>query len=142
MTWYILQWPLLIVIIGFKVFQIRIIFTPDEPTIAGTTPPIYVYGDYFKFSSTTTNNDNVTVPVPAHGTDMFTLHRHLRSDGISRMSDVVPLTNIRELVQLIPVFGSQINPSYNENTSMQLSREFHLNNFANKNTFHAILTYQ
>ena len=58
------------------------------------------------------------------------------------MSDVIPLTNVHEIVQLVPVFGTNINPNFDSNTSLDLVQEFYLNNFANKNTFHSILTYQ
>lgn len=58
------------------------------------------------------------------------------------MSDVIPLTRVREIVQLVPVFGEKMDRRFNSATSLDLAQEFYLNNFANKNTFHAILTYQ
>lgn len=58
------------------------------------------------------------------------------------MSDIVPLTNVREIIQLVPVFGAKMDLRYDTNTSLDLALEFYLNNFANKNTFHVILTYQ
>ena len=73
---------------------------------------------------------------------MFTLHRHFRGDGVTHMSDVIPLTSIHEIIQLIPVFGPKMDMRLNSNTSLDLAHEFHLNNFANENTFHALLTYQ
>ena len=58
----------------FLRLQIRLIFTPAEPTLIDT-PKIYLYGDYFKFSGTTTqNSDGAVVPLPTEGTDMFILH--------------------------------------------------------------------
>ena len=73
---------------------------------------------------------------------MCTLHQHFRSDGVTCMGDVIPLTSIWEIVQLVPVFGAKMDVRLNSNSSLDLADEFYLNNFANKNTFHAILTYQ
>ena len=38
--------------------------------------------------------------------------------------------------------GAKMDSQFNSNTSLNLAQEFYLNNFANKNTFHAILSYQ
>ena len=81
------------------------------------------------------------VAVPAAGTDMFVLCRHFRNDN-TPMHDVILLMSIREIVQLVPVFGAKMDTRFNINTSLNLVQEFYLNNFANKNTFHAILSYQ
>lgn len=131
----------LIVTIDFKVFQIHLIFTPIKPPPIAGNPKIYLYGDYFELSgNTTTNDDGDLVPEPAAGTDMFLLHQQLR--GGVQMRDVIPLTSVCELVQLVPNFGAKIDSRYDSNTSLEIAQEFHLNNFANKNTFRAILTYQ
>ena len=114
---------------------------PIEST-AISTPTIFLYGDLFKFSGPTTQNNNGTiVPVPAAGTNMFILRQHFRNDD-TPMHDVIPLMSICEIVQLVPVFGAKMDTQFNSNTSLDLAQEFYLNNFANKNTFHAILSYQ
>ena len=86
--------------------------------------------------------DGAEVPMVAAGTDMFTLHWHFRVDGVTCMSDVIPLTSVHKIMQLILVFGANMDMRLNSNTFLDHAHEFHLNNFANKNTFHALLTYQ
>jgi len=73
---------------------------------------------------------------------MFQLHCHFRSDGTTRMGNIIRLTDIREIVELVPVYGSQIDPCLNYNNLLELAGIFYLNNFASKETFHAILSYQ
>ena len=58
------------------------------------------------------------------------------------MGDIVRLTDIREVVELVPRFGAKMDDRLNENNSLDLPDSFYLNNFADKETFHAILSYQ
>jgi hypothetical protein len=123
--------------------QVRLIFSPKGPRDGNDSPPTFFYGEYFKFSSQyRTDVDGVSVFAPAPDVDMFQLHRHFRSDGTTRMGDIIRLTDIREIVELVPVYGSQMDPRLNYNNSLELADMFYLNNFASKETFHAILTYQ
>lgn len=74
---------------------------PVQPT-AIVTPTVFLYGDFFKFSGPTTQNNNGTIlPVPAAGTDMFILCQHFRSDD-TPMHNVIPLMSVCEIVQLVP----------------------------------------
>jgi hypothetical protein len=59
-----------------------------------------------------------------------------------RMGDIVQLTDIREIVELIPRFGATMDNLLNKDSSLDIPDSFHLNNFADKETFHAILSYQ
>jgi hypothetical protein len=59
-----------------------------------------------------------------------------------RMGDIVKLTDIREAVELVPLFGARMADELNCDNSLEISDTFHLNNFADKETFHAILSYQ
>lgn len=80
---------------------------------------------------------------PESVTGMFLVHRHLRADG-TRMSDVVKLTDIAEVVELVPKFGQQASQDWNTNNTVDgdLVHSFYLNDFASKENFHAILSYQ
>jgi len=123
--------------------QVQLIFSPVWPSDGNNLPPIFFYGEYFKFSSQyRTDVDGVSVFTPAPNVDMFQLHRHFRSDGTTRMGNIIRLTDIREIVELVPVYGSQMDPRLNYNNSLELADIFYLNNFASKETFHAILSYQ
>jgi len=86
---------------GIRVMQIRLIFSPISPTSKGQ---IFLYGEFIKFSHSHWEDINgVTVFKPAPYLDMFLLHRHNRSGGSCiQMGDVVPLTDICEVVGLVP----------------------------------------
>ena len=58
------------------------------------------------------------------------------------MGDIVRLTDVREVVELVPVYGEKMDPQLNCETSLDLANLFYINNFASKETFHAILSYQ
>ena len=72
---------------------------------------------------------------------MFLLHQHMRSGG-EHMGDIIKLTDIGEIVKLVPHFGARMDDALDCNNSLDLPNGFYLNNFADKDTFHAILTYQ
>lgn len=102
-----------------------------------------MYSEFFKFSSQHTQRvDGVTVFAPVPNIEMFLLHRHLRSDGIRRVGDIVKLTDVREFVELVPRFGKRMDKNINCNNSLELSDSFYLNSFADKETYHSILSYQ
>jgi hypothetical protein len=58
------------------------------------------------------------------------------------MGDIMQLTDIREVVELVPRFGARMDEQLNCDNSLDIPESFYLNNFADKETFHAILTYQ
>ena len=126
----------------FKVFQIHVILTPvtDHPI---DPPPIFLYGSYFEFTGPIAlNKDNDLIPTPSPGTDMFMLCHQYRTDKTA-VDDVIALTDMCKIVQLVPILGAKINPNLNTNT-LDLVTDFYLNNFADKNTlntFHAISSY-
>jgi hypothetical protein len=72
---------------------------------------------------------------------MFTLNHHFRGNG-NRMGDIVCLTDIQEAVTLVPQFGAVMDERMNCNNSLEISDSFYMNNFADKETFHVILSYQ
>jgi hypothetical protein len=106
-------------------------------------PPILIYGQYFQYSNRHVEHgpNNETIPLPEPGIDMFTVVRHFRS-GQMRMGDVMRLRNVRRLVQLVPKFGRYANPELTKDNSAEICTEYYINNFDDKETFHAILSYQ
>lgn len=124
---------------GFKVVQIRLIFSPVSPQ-RNENREVYCYVEDFKFSSLPEHMENGLFK-PARDIDMFVLHRHRRADR-TRVGDIIPLSSIREIVELVPVFGKSMPPHINCDNSLELLDVFYLNNFANKEAFHAILSYQ
>jgi hypothetical protein len=128
---------------GFKVMQVRLVFSPVMPLHSNTSPPVFFYGEFFKFSGQhRANVDGNDVFAPAPNVDMFLLHRHFRTGGTTRVGDIIRLTDVREILELVPVYGSQMDLRLDCNTSLDLTNTFYMNNFASKETFHAILTYQ
>lgn len=67
-------------------------------------------------------------------TGMYILKRGFRSNG-SRVGDVVPLTQARIAVRLIPRFGRVADPRLNSRNSMEYSTELFLNKYSDKEVF-------
>jgi len=115
---------------------------PTGPAARNSVPPIFFYREFFKFSSLhrdTVDGNDVFKPAP--DIDMFLLHQHMRSNG-QRMGNIMQLTDVREIVELIPRFGVKMDNLLNKDSSLDIPDSFHLNNFADKEMFHAILSYQ
>jgi hypothetical protein len=58
------------------------------------------------------------------------------------MGDITRLVDVREVVELVPCYGVKMDEDLNSDTSLKLADSFYMNNFADKETFHAILSYQ
>jgi hypothetical protein len=58
------------------------------------------------------------------------------------MGDVTHLQDVQCLVQLVPKFGRFADPTLMKDNSMDIGTEFYINNFADKEAFQAILSYQ
>ena len=63
-------------------------------------------------------------------------HAH-RADG-SIMGDIVPLAQLRTLVDLVPHFGKQANRQLIKETVLEYSSEFWLNKYFSKKLFYAL----
>lgn len=72
---------------------------------------------------------------------MFVVHHNLRTNG-QPLGDIVPLDSVCQVVQFVPKFGHQVPPDMTSDNSLEIAREFYINSFADKETFHAILSYQ
>ncbi|KAF9477723.1 hypothetical protein BDN70DRAFT_810175 [Pholiota conissans] len=124
---------------GDEFVQVRLIFQPVTPQNDG---PLLFYGHTFKFISDPQNRSNdPNLLLPAANIDMFLVQRHRRANQ-SPMGDIFLLSSIRQQVQLVPQFGQQIPRDVNCNNSMEVYDNFYLNNFASKEMFHSILSYQ
>lgn len=73
--------------------------------------------------------------------DVFLVNHHYHSDGVSYMGDIIIMTDIREVLELVPVFGKTMC-DMNANNSLEIANSFHIHYFSGKETFHAILGYQ
>lgn len=125
---------------GCSVMDVRMIFQPVF--LADQAPVFLFYGRNFKFIQGSNNqgpNNDVLLPSP--GIDMFLLRRHCRANG-TPMGDIMDLGSICQQVQLVPKFGQKAMDGMDCNNSMDKYEFFYLNNFAHKETFHSILSYQ
>ena len=108
-------------------------------------PPVYFYGHCFKFSNRYRQilPDGDIVYLPEPGIDMFVVKRHMRANG-DRMGDIFQLTDIREVLELVPSFGKEMPEGLNCNNSLNsnLIQSYYVNNFSDKETVHAVLSYQ
>jgi hypothetical protein len=102
----------------------------------------FLYVEFFSFShSSFSIIDNICFITPAPVTDMFLVQCHIQLNH-KPLGDIVPLGSVRQVIELIPKFGQEVPSSMNCDNSLQLAHEFFVNNFADKETFHAILSYQ
>lgn len=126
---------------GCRVAQIRTILRPIYSNRA-TQSPILAYCQLFKFSSAHTDVDSngIQVYTPAPNIDMFHVHRHLRSNK-TRIAAIIPINKIRQVVDLVPKYGKYAGSHLTSDNSLE-GNDFYVNNFANKENFHAILSYQ
>lgn len=109
----------------------------------GKRPRILFYGECFKFSNRHCERmpDGRTIYTPEPGIDMFVVERHMRANG-TRMGDIFELTDVREVLELVPCFGDKMPDGLNCNNSLEVMNSYYINNFSDKETFHAILSYQ
>ena len=74
---------------------------------------------------------------PDPSTGMYVLKRAQWTDG-TIMGDVVPLGQVRTLLDLVPRFGADANKQLTKETSLELSREFWLNKYFEKELFYSL----
>ncbi|KAG1866444.1 hypothetical protein C8R48DRAFT_600483 [Suillus tomentosus] len=126
--------------IGYIIVQVKTILQPITEAPRLNQPFLYV--EFFNYSHSSVDAFNgLRLVTPAPVTDMYLVHRRIRSNNTA-LGDIVPLESVRQVIQLIPKFGREVSAAMNCDNSLQLAREFYVNNFADKETFHAILSYQ
>jgi hypothetical protein len=76
-------------------------------------------------------------PYPEPASKMFILKRGLRSNN-SIKGDVVALSQIRNLVELIPRFGEKADPRLSKESTLEYSAEFLLDKYLDKELFYAL----
>ena len=112
---------------GCKVAQLRIIFAPKK-NCNGVL--FFAYVQPFKTMASAKNMADSDIK-------MYKLVRDLRSDR-TRKGLIVPLTSIWRPVELIPKFGKMCNKDWTCDTAVECSKEFYLNCFTDKATYHEV----
>ncbi|KAG1905725.1 uncharacterized protein F5891DRAFT_1125768 [Suillus fuscotomentosus] len=111
---------------GHTIGQIRLIMRP-----VGRINTDWSWEDCFlvymyRFDGTTSARD------PA--TQLHSIRRAKRSNG-TLVGDIIPLTQIKAPVNLIPRFGASADSRFTSQNSMEHASEFWVNKFWDKNTF-------
>jgi hypothetical protein len=111
--------------------QLQLIFRAVPSRIAPSAPGTDLFLTYAQ------RFDIVPHLNPDPSTGMFVLKRSQRSDGTT-MGDVVPLRQLRTLLDIIPRFGVEASKQLTKETSLELSREFWLNKYFTKELFYSL----
>ena len=110
---------------GHTVVQVRLIFRLLQ------SATFLAYVQHFR----------VTTPPPSNTTDsaagMPILKRVITNDGMP-VGNIIPLHYIRSPAHVIPRFGKEANPRLVRHTCSDLSHEFWLNKFWNKEFYYAL----
>jgi hypothetical protein len=83
-------------------------------------------------------NTSLRGTYPETNTGLYLLRKSTRANG-ERLGDIVPLDQIRALVDLTPRFGSKANSRLTYSSSIAYSTEFWLNKYFNKEIYYALL---
>jgi hypothetical protein len=76
-------------------------------------------------------------PQPDPVTGMYLVKRGLRSDG-SVIGDVVPLSQCRVPIEVVPRFLAKADPRLTKDNSMELSSEFWIDKYFHKELFYGL----
>ncbi|KAG2070131.1 hypothetical protein BDR04DRAFT_1201164 [Suillus decipiens] len=114
----------------YAVVQVKFIFQPITEAPYLNQPFLHIKFFNFLHSLFNTFND-VRIVTPTPVTDMFFIHWHVQSNNTA-LGDIVPQESVHQVIELILEFSQQVS----------LGWECYVNNFADKETFHAILSYQ
>ncbi|KAG8798922.1 hypothetical protein FRC16_006244 [Serendipita sp. 398] len=114
-------------IAGYRIAQLRLIFMPRLPQTHPLydVPLAYIYW-FSHLPSRTERNIN-----------MYQVHC-LRESDRSHIGEVIPLSSICRLVQLVPKFGNWANPELTKDNSMDVWKYYYLNSFMDKETYQAV----
>ncbi|KIK18553.1 hypothetical protein PISMIDRAFT_109244, partial [Pisolithus microcarpus 441] len=126
------------VLISYLVAQVQVILLP----ITIPPSPLLLYVDFFNFSNAHfAVVDGVHVAAPAPKIKMFVVQQCIQNNG-QALGDIIHLDDVHQVVQLIPKFGVQAPPEMTCDNSLEVGHKFYVNGFADKEIFHAILSYQ
>lgn len=124
--------------------QIRVIFRvvnvkgmPTSPRTTGFLTYMQQFDIVPQINRELSGSLNRRGPYPDPASKMFVLKRARRSDHTIK-GDVVALSRIRNLVELIPRFGAKADSRLSKETTLEYSAEFLLDKFLDKELYYAL----
>jgi hypothetical protein len=90
-----------------------------------------------QINATVSGSRTLKGPYPEKSSGLYLLKRSKRSSGVV-MGDVLPLDQIRSLVNLTPRFGKKASRILTKDNSLEFSSEFWLNKYFTKELFLAL----
>jgi hypothetical protein len=125
-------------ILGHSVAQIRLILRIVPKDVALSLPMLNQFFGYvqrFDIVPVPSAESRLS-PVPDSTTRMYLLKRATRSDG-TRTGDIIPITQIRSFIHILPRFGRQADVRLTKENCMEYCSEFWLNKYIDKETFYS-----
>jgi hypothetical protein len=129
---------------GHHIVQLQLIFRAVPSRIAPSAPGTDLFLTYVRrFDIVPQLNPAIQASssrkglYPDPSTGMYVLKRSRRSDGTT-MGDVVPLGQLRTLLDIVPRFGAEASKQLTKETSLEFSLEFWLNKYFEKELFYAL----
>lgn len=121
--------------LGHQVVRVRAIFLPILST-TNYSPKHHRIAAYVE------RYDIKTSPADGNGnpdfaTGCFILKPVKRAD-MTVMGDIIPLNQIREIVELTPAFGAKANPRFHKTNVLQYADSFLLDKYFDKELFYAL----
>lgn len=129
---------------GHQIAQLRLIFRAIPSQAFSPSPKDDTFLSYVqRFDIIPQPNpvapasSHIKGPYPHPSTGMYLLKRARRNDG-NIMGDVVPLSQLRALIDLVPRFGAEADKRLTKETALEYSSEFWLNKYFDKELFYAL----
>ena len=116
---------------GHASVQVHFIIQPVQPHNVPDTHVAYVH--YFMPVTMTRDGAN-HVPIAEPALKMFCFKRHLRSNKTVK-GGIIPLTDIWQVVQLIPKFDGQADRTLTSENCLAKAKQFYLNPFSEDQVF-------
>ncbi|KAH9034171.1 hypothetical protein EDB84DRAFT_1669337 [Lactarius hengduanensis] len=124
-----------------QVVQVRMVFQPisREPS---DSIPLLCYVQKFSFAGRRAEDGTRS---KEQNVGMCLLRRQFRTPTVgsgerTRMGDITPITDIARAVDIVPVYGAQMDPQITAENSLDIPTDFYLNDFSDKEIYYTLLS--
>lgn len=119
----------------FRILPSTYPFTQETPLGRHITGRFLVYARRYDILPQRTGSSQHGI-YPAPNAGLFLMKKATRSNG-ETAGDIIPLDQLRSIVDLAPRFGEKANPQLTATNSIAFSTEFWLNKYFDKELFYA-----